>query len=193
MQKIYTERLILREIKSKDIFRYSELFSDREIMKQYGGRPIDNVGEIADLVNSKRKEYENGDSLFWSITENQTREFIGFVRLVNYQSKYFELSYKPMGDLKFSEEFNSYIERDGGWELDYALLKEYRNNGIMTEALKSVLDLYFNTEIITIYAKVNSLQNKGSIAVLAKFGFTELLPLVSMTGELGMIYKLKLT
>jgi RimJ/RimL family protein N-acetyltransferase len=44
MQKIVTDRLTLREIKSKDIFGYSEIFSDKETMEQFGASTINNDG-----------------------------------------------------------------------------------------------------------------------------------------------------
>ena len=68
---------------------------------------------------------------FSSSTELEEREFIGFIRLMNYESNYFDLSYQSMGSYKDSYEFSKFIQRNG-WEMDYALLPEYRGRGIMT-------------------------------------------------------------
>jgi RimJ/RimL family protein N-acetyltransferase len=54
MQKIVTDRLTLREIKSKDIFGYSEIFSDKETMEQFGASTINNDLEIKNLRLSSK-------------------------------------------------------------------------------------------------------------------------------------------
>lgn len=187
MVKIVTERLTLREIKSKDIFGYSELYSDEDTMRQFGGPPITDDLRIANLIEQKRKEEAAGISLFWTITISDEKEFIGFIRLMSYNSVYFDLSFEAMGDLRNDREFLSQIDKNG-WEVDYALMKDYRNQGIMTEALEGVLEYCLAENFKPIYAKVNSLENKATIAVLEKLAFSELLPQISNEGQMGMIY-----
>lgn len=189
MHKIVTDRLTLREIKSKDIFGYSELFADKETMELFGGPAITNDLEIADIIQQKRKEFENGVSIFWTITETEEREFIGFIRLMSYNSYYFDASFESMVVLRNSPELLRYIDRKNGWELDYALLKDYRNKGFMTEAISAVQDYCRDNSINIVYAKVNSIENKATIAVLVKNGFAEHLPQANHKGGLGMIYK----
>lgn len=188
MQKLVTDRLSLRDVKSKDIFGYTELFSDKDTMKQFGGPPIQNDLGVANIIEQKRREEEKGISFFWTITLSDEREFIGFIRLMSYSSIYFDLSFEAMGDLRNHPELLNYIDKKG-WEVDYALLKEYRNNGIMTEALAAVLDYCDENDMSPVYAKVNSLENKSTISVLNKSNFSELLPQASHEGALGMIYK----
>ena len=189
MQKIKTDRLILREIKSKDIFGYSELFADRETMEQFGGPPLTNDLELKNVIEIKRKEYERKISIFWVVTLIDEKEFAGFIRLMSYNSYYFDASFEAMGDLKNSPELLEYIDKDNGWEIDYALLKEYRNKGIMTETLSAVKNFCINNNISPLYAKVNSLSNKATVSVLSKNGFSEHLPQANREGNLGMIYK----
>lgn len=189
MQKIVTSRLTLREIKSKDIFGYSELFSDKETMKLFGGLTVTSDLDIKDVVEQKRKETDLGISFFWTITLSDEKEFIGFIKLMSYNSIYFDLSFEALGDLKNSSELLKYIDKNKGWEVHYALLKEYRNKGIMTEALYAVINFCVENNISPLYAKVNSIENKSTISVLLKMGFSELLPQISHDGGLGMIYK----
>ena len=190
VEKLISENLILREIKSKDIFAYSELFSDTETMALFGGPTINNVLDLKNVIPNKQKEAELNQALFWSITEKEDREFIGFIRLMNYESIYFNLSYEIMGSLKDSPEFSKYIQRKG-WEIDYALLPNYRNKGIMSESIRLVIKYCFENNLKPIYAKVNNVSNKSTINVLIKNGFGEHLPLQNQNGELGMIYKLE--
>jgi RimJ/RimL family protein N-acetyltransferase len=189
MQKIVTDRLTLREIKSKDIFGYSEIFSDKETMEQFGASTINNDLEIKNLIETKRKEFEDGASIFWTITETYEKEFIGFVRLMSYNSYYFDLSFESMGELRNSTELLDYIDKENGWEIDYALLKNFRNKGIMTEAIHAVQNFCIENNITLVYAKVNSLSNKATVSVLLKNSFSEHLPQANREGGLGMIYK----
>lgn len=189
MEKIITSRLTLREIKSKDIFGYTELFSDSETMKLYGGTTVSSDLEIKDVVQKKRYEEKEGISFFWTITLSDEKDFIGFVRLMSYNSIYFDLSYKLMGTLKNSPEVLKYIDRKNGWEIDYALLKDYRKIGIMTESILAILNFCRVNNIAPIYAKVNSIETKSTISVLLKTGFIEYLPQANQEGKFGMIYK----
>ena len=189
MQKIITENLTLREIKAKDIFGYSELFADKETMDLFGGPTVNNDLEISDLIATKRKEFENGTAIFWTITETEEREFIGFIRLMNYKSYYFDASYSSMGELRNSPELLNYIDKENGWEIDYALLKEFRNKGFMTEAISAVQAYCKANSIVVGYAKVNSIENKATTAVLLKNDFADHLPQANQKGGLGMIYK----
>ncbi len=189
MEKINTGRLTLREIKSKDIFGYTELFSDRETMKLFGGPPVSSDLEIKDVIHQKRQEENEGISFFWTITFSEEREFIGFIRLMSYKSVYFDLSFDAMGKLKDSPEFLKLIDRKNGWEIDYALLKDYRNKGIMTESISAIQDFCSKNQISPVYAKVNSIENKSTISVLLKTGFSEHIPQANQEGKLGMIYK----
>lgn len=189
MQKIITEHLTLREIKAKDVFGYSELFADKETMDLFGGPTVNNDLELSDVISTNREEFENETAIFWTITETVEKEFIGFIRLINYKSHYFDASYSSMGELRNSPEFLNYIDKENGWEIDYALLKKFRNKGFMTETISAVQDYCRVNSICVIYAKVNSLENKATIAVLLKNDFAEHLPQANEKNGLGMIYK----
>jgi ribosomal-protein-alanine N-acetyltransferase len=186
--KLSTVRLTLREIKSKDIFAHTELFSDKETMKLLGGTVIENDLEIKGVIEDKRREFENGTAIFWVITLTEEKEFIGFIRLMSYASYYFDASFSAMGEMKNSPEFLQYIDKNG-WEIDYALLKYYREKGIMTEAINAVLEYCYANSISPLYAKVNSLTNSATVTLLKKIGFTDHLPVANHDGELGMIYR----
>lgn len=186
--KFITERLAIREMKVKDIFGHTELFFDTETMKLFGGATLTNELDSKNVVEFKRREFENGAALFWVITLTEDREFIGFIRLKSYSSYYFDNSFSAMGELRNSTEFLEYIDKKG-WELDYALLKNYRSKGIMNEALKVILDYCKEQNFLPIYAKVNSLQNFATVNLLMKNSFKELLPQINQDGQLGMIYK----
>lgn len=155
----------------------------------FGGPPVTNDLEIKNIVEITRKEFEKGISIFWGITFTDEKEFIGFIRLMSYNSEYFDASFESMGHLRYSYELLNYIDKTNGWEIDYAILKEYRGQGIMTETIEYVLEFCNQKQIYPIYAKVNNLSNKATVKVLLKNESKKLLPQLNREGEMGMIYK----
>lgn len=182
--KLYNARITLREIKSNDIFGYYEILTDKVTMNQFGGPVMDNDIERKDFVTKMRVEREKNISYFWSINLNVEKEFIGFVRLLSYNSEYFELSFSAMGKKINDQEFLNQVDRINGWEIDYALLPRYRNDGIMSEAVGLVINYCLEKSISPLYAKVNSLKNEASIRVLKKNLFEDFMPLISDPGIL---------
>lgn len=176
--KLLTERLILREIKGNDIFGYSEILSDPETMKLFGGPLLTNDLDNKDFVQRMKAERENGISYFWSITLKEEKEFIGFVRLMSYSSGYYDASFSSIGEHRFDVEFQKYFDRANGWEIDYALIKSQRNKGIMSEAVGVVLEFCKAENLSPIYAKVNSMTNIATVKVLRHHKFADHLPQV---------------
>jgi RimJ/RimL family protein N-acetyltransferase len=174
--KFITDRLILREIKGNDLFGYYEILSNKETMRLFGGPILANDLDNKDFVQRMKKEREEGICYFWSITLKEEKEFIGFVRLMSYNSKYYNASFSSMGEYMFDNEFLKYFDRTNGWEIDYALLEKHRNKGIMQEAVGSVLNYCGLENISPVYAKVNSLTNIATVKVLEHHGFKDHLP-----------------
>lgn len=200
--KLLTERLILREIKSNDIFGYSEILSDPETMELFGGPLLTNDLDKNNFVQRIKTEREKGISYFWTITFKEEKEFIGFVRLMSYSSDYYNASFSSIGEQRFNSEFLKYFDRTNGWEIDYALIKKQRNKGIMSEAVGAVLEFCDTENLSTIYAKVNSLTNIATVKVLRRHKFLDHLPQVDLNllerygakmivenNKMGMIFK----
>lgn len=174
--KLLTERLILREIKGNDIFGYSEIFSDPETMKLFGGSLLTNDLDIKDFVHRMKVERNQGISYFWTITLIEEREFVGFVRLMNYDSYYYDASFSSIGEHRFDSEFLKYFDIANGWEMDYALIKSERSKGIMREAVGAVIEFCKTENLSPIYAKVNSMSNTATVNVLKHHKFADHLP-----------------
>lgn len=176
--KLTSDNLILREIKSNDIFGYYQILSDVETMQQFGGPVLNNDLDRKDTVMRMKIEREQNKSFFWTVTLREEKEFIGFVRLYSYNSEYYDLSFSAMGDYRYDPNFLKEIDRENGWEIDYALLREYRNKGIMTEAVSMVLEYCSESNLSPIYAKINSLKNQASERVLVSNSFKRLMPMI---------------
>ena len=180
--------MTLREIKIKDIFGYSELFSDRETMRLFSGRELTNDLDIKNIVISTREDNNNGDLISWTVTETPMNEFIGFIRLMSYNSHHFEKSYGAIEGLAKWDKFIGSIDRRNGWELDYAILNNYRNKGFMSEALSAILLFCDTNGIKPLYAKVNGAENKATISVLLKNGFSKHSQQLTGEGDSKMLY-----
>ena len=174
--KLLTERLILREIKGNDLFGYSEILSDPETMKLFGGPLLTNDLDKKDFVLRMKVERVKAISYFWTITLKEEKEFVGFVRLVSYSSDYYDASFSSIGEYRFDSEFLKYFDRANGWEIDYALMKSERNKGIMREAIGAVLEFCKTENLSPIYAKVNSMSNTATVKVLRHHKFADHLP-----------------
>ena len=117
--KLSTEKLILREIKINDLFGIYEIMSDDETMKLFGGPVLTNDLEIKDFIQIVKSEREDGISYFWSIILREEKEFVGFIRLKSYNSKYYDSAFSSIGTHRFDNEFVKYFDRTNGWEIDY--------------------------------------------------------------------------
>jgi RimJ/RimL family protein N-acetyltransferase len=200
--KLSTEKLILREIKINDLFGIYEIMSDDETMKLFGGPVLTNDLEIKDFIQIVKSEREDGISYFWSIILREEKEFVGFIRLKSYNSKYYDSAFSSIGTHRFDNEFVKYFDRTNGWEIDYALTKSQRNKGIMREAVGAVLEFCTSENISPLYARVNSIKNSATVKILRYHGFEDHLPQVDpillktygakkiiKKNEMGMIFK----
>ena len=200
--KLTTSRLVLREIKGNDLFGYYEIRSDKETMQLFSGPLLTNDLDNKNFVEQMKFERENGFSYFWTIVLKEEKEFIGFVRLMSYKSNYYDASFSAIGEHKFDSEFLKYFDRENGWEIDYALLRNQRNKGIMKEAVGAVLEFCQLENINPVYAKVNHMTNTATVSVLKHHKFQDHLPQIDQTllekydaetiiknKEFGMIYK----
>lgn len=200
--KLTTSRLVLREIKGNDLFGYYEILSDKETMQLFGGPLLTNDLLNKNFVEQMKFERKNNISYFWTIVLKEEKEFIGFIRLMSYKSNYYDASFSAIGEHKFDSEFLKYFDRENGWEIDYALLRDQRNKGIMKEAVGAVLEFCQSENINPIYAKVNHMTNTATVSVLKYHNFQNHLPQIDQTllekydaetiiknKEFGMIYK----
>ena len=163
---------------------------------------ITNDLDNKDFVHRMKMQREEGICYFWTITLKEEREFIGFVRLMSYNSSYYNASFSAIGAHMFDNEFLKYFDRTNGWEIDYALLENHRNKGVMREALGAVLEFCRLVNISPVYAKVNSMRNTATVNVLKHHGFQDYLPQIDNkllekydaqtvidTEQFGMIYR----
>lgn len=147
--EIETSRLVLKEIiesDDKDIF---EIFSDDEVMKYYDIEPLKALEEAKELIQQLDRRIKNKKGIRWGIHLKDNYKLIG---TCGYQS----LS---------TQSFRA--------EIGYELSKEYWGQGLMQEALQSIIDFGINDLSLNRIQALVEPENIKSINLLRKIGFNE--------------------
>lgn len=148
MPVIKNSLFTLRDITVQDSFDLYRFGSDFETTKYLTWGPLESVKEARLLIEKFNlpRVYE-GLPVGYAIILNKTDEMIGII------------------------EYHTYNRKDNSAELGFILNKEYQHKGIMTKALKIMIDLGFNhLELNKIVAAHVDL-NHSSEKLLKKFNF----------------------
>lgn len=144
---IETERLQLKEINEnhvEDIFK----IRSNEVINQYVQRnsPKNNYDALQFILTIKERTKDN-QSFYWGISLKDQSNLIGTICLYNFSE-----------DRKVAE-------------VGYELLPDYHRQGIMSEALKAVLDFAFDDlHLHEVLAMTNKF-NENSKGLLLKYDF----------------------
>lgn len=146
---IESARLILRPLKPSDSEDLFEIFSDKHVMEYYNLPAFKNISEAVNQVDVFISSLKNKTMIRWGIELKDSRKLIG-----------------TCGLFSISEESRKA-------EMGYELNRKYWNRGIMTEALRTVMNFIFSqTDINRIEAFVE-IPNTSSQKLLNKLGFTK--------------------
>lgn len=144
---IETERLILRKFEITDAQNmFDNWANDCEVCKFLSWEPHGNIDVTKNLLASWIESYQNNDIYNWVMVLKQTNEAIGSLSVINISAKH------------------------NNCELGYCMSKSFWNQGLMTEAVKSVINFLFKeVGIHRIQARHDTL-NPGSGRVMEKSG-----------------------
>lgn len=142
-----TDRLLLRETTLSDNEEVFHLRSDLEIIKYIKRAPQKNIKEAETFINKVATDIASGICIEWSITLIDQPKMIGSICLWNIK------------------------ENEKTAELGYALMTNYHNKGIMTEAITAVLQYGFETMQLKMIDAYTDFENKASVSLLLKSGF----------------------
>lgn len=146
-QQIETQRLILRRFKPSDAkYMYKNWATDSEVCKFLSWNPHKDLSETDHIIEGWIKDYENAHKYNWVIELKDISEVIGQISIMHINEKYCSCS------------------------VGYNISRSFWGNGIMTEALKAVIN-YLIKEIgmNRIEARHNTL-NPASGRVMQKAG-----------------------
>ncbi|WP_421384832.1 GNAT family N-acetyltransferase [Bacillus salacetis] len=144
-----TPRLKLIEITKQHAERYFEIMSLDSVTKYYGMESLQRIEQAEDIIKSFKDGFESKRSLRWGITLKDTGAFIGTAGLNNLQ----------IGNKKA--------------EIGFEIHPDYWSNGYTSEAAAAVIEFAFEELKLYRMGAVTFLENKSSIGLLEKAGFTK--------------------
>lgn len=146
--RLETKRLLLREIRQEDTEAVFSILSDEEVMRYYDRLPLTSVQEAQQIIEWHQRRFESGEAIRWGITIKGENHLIG------------NCGYSWNLGHRFAE-------------IGYVLSRTYWNQGIITEALRAILQFGFEMRNLhRVEAEVLP-GNVASIRVLQKLGFQE--------------------
>lgn len=146
-EKIETKRLILRKFTMQDAEpMYKNWHSDSEVTKFLTWKPVENLDETKKLLEMWISSYKDDNFYQWTIELKEVSEPIGSITAGN---------------------INEDVEKI---TIGYAIGKKWWNCGIMTEALKAVIDFLFSKVHVNRIDSRHDPKNISSGRVMQKCG-----------------------
>ena len=147
-----TERLILRCLEVSDDQELFKLRSIRRVNKYIVRPKQKNIKEIRAFISKISNGINNNEWIYWVITLNENPRLIGTICLWNFSED------KTVAEI--------------GYELDPA----FQGKGIMSEALKKIIEFAFrDIELISIEAYTHKENDDNIIFTLSKQNWIELI------------------
>lgn len=145
-----TKRLLLRKYKKEDMDDLYEYASDEEVTRYLTFETYKNMEDANQYIQTLLEKYRNGNEVLpWAIEWKQNHKMIGSIGINQWDIE------------------NYYIQ------IGYVLNKKYWNQGIMTEALKTVIDFAFKNMNIERIELTHDVRNIGSGKVMLKNGLKQ--------------------
>ncbi|MFJ8260975.1 GNAT family N-acetyltransferase [Rummeliibacillus sp. NPDC094406] len=144
-----TERLVLRELLEDDAQGLLNCFSNEDVLRYYGQKPLVDKGQVKNIIRNFSINYKEKRGIKWGIELKETEEIIGTIGFHDWSSEHKRA------------------------EIAYALLPEYWGNGYATEAVLKVISYGFNELDLTRIGAVVFTENTASNLLLAKLGFNK--------------------
>lgn len=144
-----TQRLLLRRVDSNDIRAIFALRSNPETMK-YIPRPLAKTDEDAlEHIAMIDAKIDTNEGINWGITLKDNPNLIGIIGHYRIKPEHYRA------------------------EIGYMLLPEFNGKGIITEAIKEVVNYGFKTMKLHSIEAIIAPENHGSAKVLEKNGFVK--------------------
>ena len=143
--KLETNRLVLRKIRLTDTkMVYNNWASDSEVTKYLTWMSHDSIDVTNMIVNMWVNGYKNSNFYQWGIVVKEDNQLIGTISSV------------------------AIDEKAKSIEVGYCISKKYWNKGYVSEALKAVIDYFFNSVLVhSVKARCDK-ENIGSSKVMEK-------------------------
>ena len=148
MERLNTQRLILRSLTEKDADAIFELRSDPLTFKYVDIKPYETVERAIRFIKAVNKDIDMKEALFWGIEHRSDQRLIGTVCVWNYNEEHTQA------------------------ELGYELNSKYYGQGYMKEAVRCVLEHLKQLNQVKILDAITHESNIPSLKLLERQGFT---------------------
>lgn len=143
---LQTERLLLRQTTQEDVEAVFAIFSDPKVTQFHNLNTLIHLHEANKIIERRVKGFESGRGIRWAIAKRQNNYIIGSCGFTWHQQA-------------------------NAAEVGYELSSQYWQQGIMSEALRAILQYGFiNRELQFVIAEI-MLENTASRKLLEKLGF----------------------
>ena len=150
---LQTERLSLREFQPADTQAVFDSFSQAKVTKYINRGPMQSIQEAEELVEIRTNLFKRGLGIRWAIAKiDDPSKFIG-----------------SCGCYKLDKSNHS-------MEIGYDLHPDYWRQGIMTEAVKAMINFAYHETFFFHINRIEALtyvDHSASIGLLEKLGFKE--------------------
>jgi len=144
---LITERLILRNIEKTDVVLIHKLHSDPIVNAFVGRDNSSSLKKAEEYIIKMQNLIAKNECIYWVITEKGNNNLIGSVCLWNFDIE------------------NEIVE------IGYEMLSEFQGKGIMTEAIKKIIEYAFQKIKAKIITAFPSSDNINSVSILKKLNF----------------------
>ena len=143
--QLETERLVLRELADSDSSALFLNYSDEDIAKNFLDAPLTDIEQAARFIEAFKAEFRQGEAITWAVTLKSTDEFIG------------TCSYM--------------FEANSCAEIGYDLSKAHWGKGLMSEALRAIIQYGFDRLGLRRVKADTLSENTRSVKLLDRLGF----------------------
>lgn len=161
-QEIETPRLLLRRLLPADAeMMYANWANDPAVTRYLRWEPHKDAAQTRELLAAWALLYPNPDYYQWAIVEKATGQVFGSISLYN------ALLAEP-------QQKNDWPEFDisgGIWEPGYCIGKNWWGKGFTTEALRAVVEYWFENTDGNFLTCCHAVDNPASGRVMEKAGF----------------------
>lgn len=142
-----TERLILCRIGTEHAEALLRLRTEEQVMKYIERPRPPGMDELMAFIEKVNTQVDNNENISWAVVLKETNEFTGIIGF-----------YRPLPE-------------HARGEIGYSMLPEFWGKGIMSEAMKAVLEYGFETiGFNSIFADLNA-NNTRSEKIVIRNGF----------------------
>ncbi len=164
-----TERLTLRQLSVDDDKEVFALRSDKQVNKYLEREAGNTIEDARNFIHKIAEVVSQNKGIYWAITLTDTDKLVGTICLFNFSN-----------------------ETDQA-EIGYELLPAFQGQGIMQEALSTVIA--FGLDVIGLKAieAYTHLENKNSSKLLEKYNFRKQENMDSNSDNMFVTFKLSAT